>query len=191
MDAVWDAKNPSLGSPVALLHHPCKLQTPARTANHQTYRFSLVTYPPHMARKNTPNGYSRYILLESPTLMKPLRMSWLQTVWDGLILLYVQRVLILIWIWQFGVGQAGDDILREFHQMIQGPKESFQDFGPNKSVFLEPLMSASLDGMRQFHLKTRFFHGINYHPRDSLCYLYDRPKANFEDLLLTVMHTKV
>ena len=29
---------------------------------------------------------------------------------------------------QFGVGQAGDEILREFHQMIQGPKESVQDF---------------------------------------------------------------
>ena len=30
---------------------------------------------------------------------------------------------------QFGVGKAGDKILREFHQMIQGPKESVQDFG--------------------------------------------------------------
>ena len=30
---------------------------------------------------------------------------------------------------QFGVGQAGDEILREFHQMVQGPKESVQDFG--------------------------------------------------------------
>ena len=30
---------------------------------------------------------------------------------------------------QFGVGQAGDEILRDFHQMIQGPKESIQDFG--------------------------------------------------------------
>ena len=29
---------------------------------------------------------------------------------------------------QFGVGQAGDEILREFHQMIQGPKESVQGF---------------------------------------------------------------
>ena len=30
---------------------------------------------------------------------------------------------------QFGVGQAGDEILWEFHQMIQGLKESVQDFG--------------------------------------------------------------
>ena len=30
---------------------------------------------------------------------------------------------------QFGVGQAGDEILRDFHEMIQGPKESIQDFG--------------------------------------------------------------
>ena len=29
---------------------------------------------------------------------------------------------------QFGVGQAGDEILWEFHQMVQGPKESVQDF---------------------------------------------------------------
>ena len=30
---------------------------------------------------------------------------------------------------QFGVGQAVYEILREFHQMVQGPKESVQDFG--------------------------------------------------------------
>ena len=30
---------------------------------------------------------------------------------------------------QFGVGQACDEILREFHQMMQGPEESVQDFG--------------------------------------------------------------
>ena len=40
-------------------------------------------------------------------------------------------------------------------------------------------------------LKTRFFHEINNRLRDSMQYLYDRPEASFEDLLLVAMWAEV
>ena len=92
---------------------------------------------------------------------------------------------------QFGVGQAGDEILREFHQMIQGPKESIQDFGAKLECIFRTINKRFPGWYAPVQLKTRFFHGINDRLRDSMCYLYDRPEASSEDLLLAAMWAEV
>ena len=92
---------------------------------------------------------------------------------------------------QFGVGQAGDEILREFHQMIQGPKESVQDFGAKLECIFRTINERFPGWYVPVQLKTRFFNGINDRLRDSMCYLYDRPEASFEDLLLAAMQAEV
>ena len=92
---------------------------------------------------------------------------------------------------QFGVGQAGDEILREFHQMIQGPKESVEDFGAKLECIFRTINEHSPGWYAPVQLKTRFFHRINNRLRDSMCYLYDRPEASFEDLLLAAIRAEV
>ena len=92
---------------------------------------------------------------------------------------------------QFGVGQAGDEILRDFHQMIQVPKESVQDFGAKVECIFRTINECFPGWYAPVQLKTRFFHGINDRLRDSMRYLYDRPEANFEDLLLAAMQAEV
>ena len=92
---------------------------------------------------------------------------------------------------QFGVGQAGDEILREFHQMIQGPKESVQDFGAKLECIFRTINEHFPGWYVPVQLKTRFFHGINDRLRDSMRYLYDRPEASFKDLLLAAMWAEV
>ena len=92
---------------------------------------------------------------------------------------------------QFGVGQAGDEILREFHQMIQGPKESVQDFGAKLECIFRTINECFPGWYAPVQLKTRFFHRINERLRDSMHYLYDRPEASFEDLLLAAMQAEV
>ena len=81
--------------------------------------------------------------------------------------------------------------MREFHQMIQGPKESVQDFGAKLECVFRTINERFPGWYAPIQLKTRFFHGINNCLRDSVCYLYDRPEASFEDLLLAAMHAKV
>ena len=92
---------------------------------------------------------------------------------------------------QFGVEQAGDEILREFHQMIQGPKESVQDFGAKLECVFRTINKWFPGWYVPVQLKTRFFDQINNRLRDSMHYLYDRPEASFEDLLLVAMHAEV
>ena len=92
---------------------------------------------------------------------------------------------------QFGVGQAGDEILWGFHQMIQGPKESVQDFGAKLECIFRTINKRFPGWYAPVQLKTRFFHGINDRLRDSMCYLYDRPEASFKDLLLVAMRAEV
>ena len=92
---------------------------------------------------------------------------------------------------QFGVGQAGDEILREFHEMIQGPKESVQDFGAKLECIFRTINERFPGWYAPVQLKTRFFHGINDRLRDSMRYLYDRPEASFKDLLLAAMRAEV
>ena len=89
------------------------------------------------------------------------------------------------------MGQAGDKILREFHQMIQGPKESVQDFGAKLEYIFRTINEWFPGWYAPIQLKTRFFHGINDRLRDSMRYLYDRPEASFKDLLLAAMRAKV
>ena len=91
---------------------------------------------------------------------------------------------------QFGVGQAGDEILHEFHQMIQGPKESVQDFGAKLEYVFRTINKCFPGWYAPVQLKTRFFHGINDSLRDSMHYLYDRPEASFEELLLVAIKPK-
>ena len=91
---------------------------------------------------------------------------------------------------QFGVGQAGDEILREFHQMIQGPKESVQDFGAKLECIFGTINERFPGWYAPVQLKARFFHGINDRLRDSMRYLYEQPNTTFEDLLLTAMRVE-
>ena len=58
---------------------------------------------------------------------------------------------------QFGIGQAGDEILREFHQMIQGPKESVQDFGAKLECVFRTINERFPGWYALIQLKTRFF----------------------------------
>ena len=89
------------------------------------------------------------------------------------------------------MGQASDEILQEFHQMIQGPKESVQDFGEKLECIFRTINERFPGWYVPIQLKTRFFHGINDRLRDSMCYVYDRPEASFEDLLLAAMQAEV
>ena len=91
---------------------------------------------------------------------------------------------------QFGVGQAGDEILREFHQMTQGPKESVQDFGAKLECIFSTINERFPGWYAPVQLKVRFFHGINDRLRDSMRYLYEQPNTTFEDLLLTMMQVE-
>ena len=88
-------------------------------------------------------------------------------------LLYVQRVLLQIFDIdrQFGVGQAGDDILREFCQMIQGPEQSVQDFGAKLECAFRTINEQLPGWYVPIQLKTRFFHGINDCIRDLMHFL--------------------
>ena len=92
---------------------------------------------------------------------------------------------------QFGVGQAIDEILQEFHQMIQGPKESIQDFGAKLECIFRTINERSPGWYAPVQLKTRFFHGINDRLRDSMRYLYVRLEASFKDLLLAALRAEV
>ena len=92
---------------------------------------------------------------------------------------------------QFGVGQAGDEILWEFHQMVQGPKESVSNFGAKLECIFRTINEQFPGWYAPVQLKTRFFHGINNRLRDSMRYLYDRPENSFEDLLLAAMRAEV
>ena len=75
--------------------------------------------------------------------------------------------------------------------MIQGPKESIQDFGAKLECIFRTINKQFPGWYAPVQLKTRFFHGINDRLRDSMCYFYDRPEASFEDLLLVAMRAEV
>ena len=75
--------------------------------------------------------------------------------------------------------------------MIQGPKESVQDFGAKLECIFRTINERFPGWYVPVQLKTRFFHGINNRLRDSMHYLYDRPEASFEDLLLVAMRAEV
>ena len=79
----------------------------------------------------------------------------------------------------------------KFNQMIQGPKESVQDFGAKLECIFRTINERFSGWYVPVQLKTRFFHGINDRLRDSMRYLYDRPEASFEDLLLAAMRAEV
>ena len=75
--------------------------------------------------------------------------------------------------------------------MIQGPKESVQDFGAKLECIFRTINEHFPGWYMPVQLKTRFFHGINDRLRDSMCYLYNKPEASFEDLLLAAMRVEV
>ena len=75
--------------------------------------------------------------------------------------------------------------------MIQGPKESVQDFGAKLECIFRTINEQFPGWYAPVQLKTRFFHRINDRLRDSMRYLYDRPEASFKDLLLVAMRAKV
>ena len=75
--------------------------------------------------------------------------------------------------------------------MIQGPKESVQDFGAKLECVFRTINECFPGWYVPVQLKTRFFHEINDQLRDSMRYLYDRPEASFKDLLLAAMRAEV
>ena len=75
--------------------------------------------------------------------------------------------------------------------MMQCPKESVQDFGAKLECIFRTINERFPGWYAPVQLKTRFFHGINDRLRDSMHYLYDRPEASFEDLLLVAMQAEV
>ena len=65
-------------------------------------------------------------------------------------------------------------------------KKASRILGPSWNAHLELLMNDFLDGMCRSSI-----HGINDRLRDSMHYLYDRPEASFEDLLLAAMRAEI
>ena len=74
--------------------------------------------------------------------------------------------------------------------MIQGLKESVQDFGAKLECIFGTINERFPGWYAPVQLKARFFHGINDRLRDSMRYLYEQPNTTFEDLLLTAMRVE-
>ena len=88
---------------------------------------------------------------------------------------------------QFGVGQAGDEIVPKFHEMIQGSKEGIQNFGAKLECIFGIINERFQGWYGPIQLKVCFFHGINNRLQDSMQYLYKCPNTSFEDLLLAAV----
>ena len=69
---------------------------------------------------------------------------------------------------QFSMGQADDDLLKDFHQMVQGPHELVQDYGVKLECQFRCLQECFPRSYILVQLKEHFFYGMN----DGMVYVY-------------------
>ena len=73
---------------------------------------------------------------------------------------------------RFGLGETNDNLLLEFHQMVQGPNEKVQDFSSKLECKFKILQERFPCRYVAVQLKHRFFSGMHDKMRDSMQFLY-------------------
>ena len=69
---------------------------------------------------------------------------------------------------RFGLGETNDNLLLEFHQMVQGPNEKVQDFGSKLECKFKILQERFPGRYAAVELKDRFFSGMHNKMYDSM-----------------------
>ena len=88
---------------------------------------------------------------------------------------------------RFGLGETNDNLLLEFHQMVQGPNEKVQDFGLKLECKFKILQERFSGRYAAVQLKDRFFSGMHDKMHDSMQFLYTQDDCTFSKLLKTAM----
>ena len=88
---------------------------------------------------------------------------------------------------RFGLGETNDNLLLEFHQMVQGPNEKVQDFGSKRECKFKILQERFPGRYAAVQLKDRFFSGMHDKMHDSMRFLYTQDDCSFSKLLKAAM----
>ena len=88
---------------------------------------------------------------------------------------------------RFGLGETNDNLLLEFHQMVQGPNEKVQDFGSKLECKFKILQERFPGRSAAVQLKDRFFSGMHDKMCDSMRFLYTQDDCTFSRLLKAAM----
>ena len=88
---------------------------------------------------------------------------------------------------RFGLGKTNDNLLLEFHQMVQGPNKKVQDFGSKLECKFKILQERFPGRYTAVQLKDRFFSGMHDKMHDSMQFLYTQDDCSFSKLLKAVM----
>ena len=90
----------------------------------------------------------------------------------------------------FGLGETNDNLLLEFHQMVQGSNEKVQDFGSKLECKFKRLQERFPGRYAAVQLKDQFFSGMHDKMCDSLQFLYTQDDCFFSKLLKATMTTE-
>ena len=88
---------------------------------------------------------------------------------------------------RFGLGETNDNLLLEFHQMVQGPNEKVQDFGSKLECKFKILQERFSGRYAAVQLKDRFFSGMHDKMHDGMPFLYTQDDCSFSKLLKAMM----
>ena len=88
---------------------------------------------------------------------------------------------------RFGLGETNDNLLLEFHQMVQGPNEKVQDFSSKLECKFKILQERFPGRYAAVQLKDRFSSGMHEKMRDSMRFLYTQDDCSFSKLLKAAM----
>ena len=91
---------------------------------------------------------------------------------------------------RFGLGETNDNLLLEFHQMVQGPNEKVQDFSSKLECKIKILQERFPGRYAAVQLKDRFFSGMQDKMHDSMQFLYTQDDCSFSKLLKAAMTTE-
>ena len=91
---------------------------------------------------------------------------------------------------RFGLGETNDNLLLEFHQMVQGPNEKVQDFSSKLECKFKILQERFPGRYAAVQLKDRFFSGMHDKMHDSMQFLYTQDDCSFSKLLKAAMTTE-
>ena len=88
---------------------------------------------------------------------------------------------------RFGLGETNDNLLLEFHQIVQGPNEKVQDFSSKLECKFKILQERFPGRYAAVPLKDRFFSGMHDKMRDSMQFFYTQDDCLFSKLLKAAM----
>ena len=88
---------------------------------------------------------------------------------------------------RFGLGETNDNLLLEFHQMVQGPNEKVQDFSSKLECKFKIFKERFPGRYAAVQLKDRFFSGMHDKMRDNMRFLYTQDDCSFSKLLKAAM----